>query len=151
MKEWKQELLERIQSDFPTIPTPYARLAEEFGVKEEKIIKAIKEMRDSGVIRRIGASIDSRKAGYVSTLVGCKVEEDALEAVAEGIGYNHGVTHSYQRDDEFNLWFTLIMKDEDELKQTLGDYSDLPGVVELHSMPADKVYKIKVQFATGGK
>jgi DNA-binding Lrp family transcriptional regulator len=146
VKDWKKRLLEDIQSDFPISPTPYADLAREFSQSEEKVIQAIEEFKKSGVVRRIGASIDSRKAGYVSTLVGCKVDPDQLEKTAEGIGYNTGVTHSYQRDGDLNFWFTLIVKDEETLKDTLEDYSKLDAMEELHSLPADKVYKIKVHF-----
>ncbi len=148
MKEWKTKLLERIQSDFPVSPAPYAELAREFDTSEKKVIQAIEEFKKSGVVRRIGASVDSRNAGYVSTLVGCRVRPDMLEQVAKGIGYNPGVTHAYQRDGELNFWFTLIVKDESKLREAIDDYSQWDGIEELHSMPADKVYKIKVHFGT---
>jgi DNA-binding Lrp family transcriptional regulator len=146
MADWKHNLLGRIQDDLPITPTPYADLAGELGVSEGEIIAAISDLKNQGVIRRIGATIDSRRAGYVSTLVGCKVEGDKLEEVAAEIGKNPGVTHSYERDDELNLWFTLIAKDWHAIRAALERYFQLPGVIELHSMPADKVYKLRTHF-----
>ena len=146
MSDWKKKLQERIQADFPLTPNPYAELAGEYSVTEEEILLAISELKNSGIIRRIGASINSRKAGYVSTLVACKVSAVKLESVAAEIGRNPGVTHSYERENDYNLWFTLISRNSEILQKTLDEYSNLDGIVDLNSLPASKVYKLKVRF-----
>lgn len=146
MSDWREKLLERIQADFPLTPAPYAALADEYGVTEGEIIEAIGEYKGKGIIRRIGATLDSRKIGYASTLVACRIEPRALEEVAAEVGKHPGVTHSYEREGEYNFWFTLIAKDEDRLNAALDKYAGLPGVIELHSLPAEKVYKIRVRF-----
>ncbi len=149
MTDWRDKLLERIQADFPLTPEPYASLADEYSVTEGEVIDAIRAFKERGIIRRIGATLDSRKTGYSSTLVACKVEPVALDDVAAEVGKHPGVTHSYERESEFNLWFTLIAENEDALNAALDRYSRLPGVIELYSLPAEKVYKIKVRFASG--
>ena len=146
MVNLKDKLLSRIQANFPLSPAPYKDLAEEFDVTEDDIINAISELKMQGLIRRIGASIDSRKAGYVSTLVGCKVQPDKLAEVAKEVGKNPGVTHAYERADAINFWFTLIEKDKAKLEEAIDEYSRLPGIEELYSLPAEKVYKIDVRF-----
>jgi DNA-binding Lrp family transcriptional regulator len=147
LTDWKKKLFERIQSGFPLSPAPYAELADEYGVTEGAIIDAIDEFKREGVVRRIGATLDSRKVGYVSTLVACKVEPEMLEDVTAEVGRHPGVTHAYERDGEYNFWFTLITRDEGSLNEVLDRYSNLPGVEELHPLPADKVYKLKVHFS----
>ena len=146
LDDWKRKLFELIQADFPISATPYQDLAEKFGVSENEIIDAIRDMKQDGVIRRVGASIDSRNAGYVSTLVACKADAEKIEDVAAKIAEHPGVTHSYERDNKYNLWFTLISKNETIADNDLAKFSNIPGVEELHSLPAEKVYKIKVRF-----
>jgi len=146
MKDFRSTLLNRIQTEFPVSPTPYADLALEFDVSESEVISTIEELKSDGLIRRIGAIVDSRTAGYVSTLAGCRVEPEKLEEIAEIVGRNRGVTHSYERDDSLNFWFTVIASDYEMIDEFLSTVSRLPGVIELHSMPTDKVYKIKVHF-----
>jgi siroheme decarboxylase len=143
-----QKLLDRIQSGFPLTPTPYADLATEFHTTETEIIATIKALKESGVIRRIGASIDARRAGYVSTLVACKADPKHLEEVANVIGKNPGVTHSYERASEYNLWFTIIAESDAVIVDAIENYRRLPGVVDIRSLPALKVYKIKVQLGS---
>lgn len=144
--QWKQKLFEKIQSEFPISSTPYLDLANEYGVSEDEIINAIREMKEQGIIRRLGATIDSRKAGYVSTLVACMVKPDKIDDVATDVGEYPQVTHSYERDNEFNLWFTFIADSESTLNRELDKISQLPGVEKLYSLSAKKMYKIKVQF-----
>lgn len=139
-------LLNRIQADFPLSPEPYAELAKELNVREEDVIDALRELKVSGVIRRIGVTLDSKKAGYVSILVGCRIRPEFLEHVASEINKHPGVTHSYERDSEFNLWFTLISPNNDLMNLALKQYETLDGVLELVSLPATKTYKIKVSL-----
>ncbi|HDS31174.1 MAG TPA: Lrp/AsnC family transcriptional regulator [Firmicutes bacterium] len=146
MTDISKALLDRIQSDFPLTPVPYAELASEFNVSEIEIINELKKLKETGIIRRIGASLDSRKANYVATLVGCRVEPTRIEFVADEIGKNPRVTHCYERDSEINLWFTLIARNENILSETLDSYSGIDGVLGLDSFMATKIYKIRVHF-----
>jgi siroheme decarboxylase len=148
MSELSVTLLDRIQSGFPLTPTPYADLAAEFHTTETEIISSIQALKESGVIRRIGASIDARKAGYISTLVACKVDPKQIEDVAKVINNNPGVTHSYERSSEYNLWFTIIARNDALIAEFIERYRNLPGVSDIHSLPASKVYKIKMQLGS---
>lgn len=146
MNDLKRHLINRIQSNFPLTPTPFEDLARELNTTESEIITALTELKKEGILRRIGASIDSRKIGYFSTLVGCVVEHDKLDAVAAEICKNPNVTHAYERDDEINFWFTLISISIEKIERAIREYSRMPGVIKIFSLPADKVYKLKVQF-----
>jgi DNA-binding Lrp family transcriptional regulator len=129
-------------------PTPFADLADELHITEAEILSQLRALKDSGVIRRIGASIDSGKAGYVSTLVACKVDPTRIEDGAREIGRNPGVTHSYERDAAHNLWFTLIAETDEQIANVLERYRLFPGVLDLKSLPATRVYKLKVRFVS---
>ncbi|MDR1016155.1 MAG: hypothetical protein LBL67_01625, partial [Coriobacteriales bacterium] len=108
MTDFQKKILTIIQSHFPITPRPYAVLAEQLASDEQTVYDAVGELCASGQIRRIGASINSRKVGYVSTLAALAVPAERVDEVAALINAYPGVTHNYQRENHYNLWFTLI-------------------------------------------
>jgi len=62
--------------------------------------------------------------GYRSTLVAGCVPSDRIESVAEIVSAHPGVSHNYQRDGSYNLWFTLaVAGDEQDLARELETLS----------------------------
>jgi len=57
-----------------------------------------------------------------------------------------GVTHNYLRRHRYNVWFTLIAESEERLNQILEEISGASEVLEILSLPAQEVFKIKVDF-----
>lgn len=144
-----RDLLNRIQEDFPLTPRPYRELALSLQVPEEEILRRLQFMKDSGLIRRIGAVFDSGQMGYYSTLCACKVPEARLEQVADLINRESGVTHNYQRDHDYNLWFTLTAPGSEAAEQIIRRLENEAGV-KIETMPTTRVFKIKVSFEIGG-
>ena len=67
-----------------------------------------------GLIRCIVASLDSCESGFRSTLMAVNVER-----AAEIIGQFPEVTHSYLRKDDFNIWLTIIVIDNERIEYIL--------------------------------
>ena len=138
-----------MQSDFPVDARPFAVLAEKLGIDENLLIERLKEMKTDGTVRRFGAIFDSRRLGYKSTLVGLRIpDESRIPEVAAVINAFDEVTHNYQREDSFNLWFTLIAESELRIEEILGQIEALESVDEVRNLPALALYKIKAQFRT---
>ncbi|MGD8777114.1 MAG: hypothetical protein PVF44_17525, partial [Syntrophobacterales bacterium] len=57
-----------------------------------------------------------------------------------------GVTHNYRRAHDYNIWFTLIAASEERIEDTLQEISDLTGVKDIMSLPAERIFKIQVDF-----
>lgn len=146
MDEIDKQLLNIAQTDFPIARRPYKLLGERLGIGEQEALRRVRRLLRSGVIRRIGPSFDSKKLGYVSTLVAAKVPEDRLDEVAAIVGSYPEVTHNYARDHEYNLWFTLICESEHRLRDVLDEIELRTGVAEMHSLPAEQTFKLKVDF-----
>ena len=141
-----RRLLDIIQTAFPLESRPFARLAVELGLSEEDTLNRVRRLKEQGLIRRLGANFDSRKLGWQSTLCGAKVPEDRLAAFTAEVNALPGVTHNYLRKHAYNVWFTLIVPSEDDIAATLQELTRRTGVVALN-LPAQKVYKLKVDFA----
>ena len=86
------------------------------------------------------------KLGFVSTLCAARVPEDKIDDFAEAVNRHPGVTHNYQRDNDFNVWFTFIAPSMAEIEENLRQISEETGVDKILNLPATKVFKIKAQF-----
>jgi len=139
-------ILNEIQSNLPIEPRPYQVLAEKLRCSEEEVLRRVQEMKDREVIRRIGANCNSRKLGYTSTLCAARVPSQLMERFVEVVNSYTGVTHNYRREHDYNIWFTLIASSKGEIKRILGEISERTGVEEVISLPAERLFKIQVDF-----
>jgi len=103
-------------------------------------------MAEAGIIRRLGANFTSRKLGYTSTLVAAQVAPESLDHFVEVVNRYPGVTHNYLRRHRYNVWFTLIAESEERLNRILEEISREAEVMEILSLPAQEIFKIKVDF-----
>ncbi len=141
-----QRILGRIQSDFPLSHEPYAALARIVACSPAEAHERVLYLRAAGIIRRIGGSFAAQPLGYVSTLVAGRVDPACLEAAAARAGEFPEVTHNYEREDDYNLWFTVIAADRERLRRILRTVRAVPGVQALHDLPALRLFKINVDF-----
>jgi DNA-binding Lrp family transcriptional regulator len=139
-------ILNRIQSDFPIEARPYLAIARELNLTEQQVLEHVQALKATGVIRRIGGNFVPHKVGFVSTLCAARVPEDQIEAFASVVNKYTGVTHNYQRENDFNIWFTFIAPSREEIEANLAKISRETGVDTILNLPATKVFKIKAQF-----
>lgn len=141
-----KSLLNLLQGNLPVCSRPFARLAEELGTDEQTVIDRLNELRVQGYLRRIGTFFNSNRLGYNGTLVALKVQPAAMGKVAAEINRYPGVTHNYEREGKYNLWFTLLTPNLATEQKILNEVEDLSGVDGLLNLKAHKKYKINVQF-----
>jgi siroheme decarboxylase len=146
LDEIDRAILNEIQSHFPIDSRPFAEVGRRVGVSEEEVLARVATMAEAGIIRRLGANFTSRKLGYTSTLVAARVEPASLDHFVAVVNRYPGVTHNYLRRHRYNVWFTLIAESEERLNQILEEISRASEVSEILSLPAQEVFKIKVDF-----
>ncbi|MCG2759319.1 MAG: AsnC family transcriptional regulator [Desulfobacteraceae bacterium] len=146
MDDTDRVILNRIQSDFPITSRPYLAIADDLNLSENDVIKRLVRLKEKKIIRRIGGNFVPEKLGFVSTLCAAKVKEDKIDRFISIVNRYHGVTHNYQRDNEFNIWFTFIAPSMEEIEQNLENISQETGIKEIINLPSTKVYKIKAHF-----
>ena len=146
LDEMDRIILNEIQSHFPIEARPYQALGEKLGCSEEEVLQRVQDLKDREVIRRIGANCNSRKLGYTSTLCAAKVPSRLMERFVEVVNSYTGVTHNYRRDHDYNIWFTLIAPSEERIEHILHEIVELTGVEEVISLPAERLFKIQVDF-----
>ena len=141
-----RQLLNRLQSHFPLTANPFQTLGAELGLTEPEVLSRISRLKETGIIRRIGASFDSRALGYASTLAAMQVPEPRLSEVVAVVNSFPGVTHNYRRNHDYNLWFTLIAAGAPEIEGILREIQERTGGLPLLNLPAQRVFKIKAEF-----
>jgi len=74
------------------------------------------------------------------------VRPDRMTAVAKAVNRYSGVTHNYEREGDFNLWFALISPSISSQTKVLAEIEKFAGVEQLISLPATRKFKVSVQF-----
>jgi hypothetical protein len=74
------------------------------------------------------------------------VDADKIELFAATVNMFNGVTHNYQRDHQYNIWFTFIAPSIQEIERNLEIISQKTGVTEILNLPATHVFKIAANF-----
>ncbi len=139
-------LLNLLQTDFPLDPEPFKGLAGRLGLSEADVVARIARLKEEGVIRRIGAVLDSGKLGYTSRLCAACVPEEQIAPFVERVNALPGVTHNYRRNHPCNIWFTLIAPSEEELEKTLAGLAEETGIGEIMTFRAVRTFKIDAKF-----
>ncbi len=80
------------------MPHPYRVIGEKLGMEEKEVFNRIARLKASGIIRRLGASINSRRIGFVSTLLAAKVPPEKFDLFVKAVNDCPGVTHNYERN-----------------------------------------------------
>lgn len=141
-----KRLLNEIQWVFPLADRPYLEIAKRYDISEEDVMRRIAFMKNMGIIRQINAIFDTRRLGYKSALVAFAVRPDKLDEVAEKVNEHQGVSHNYERNHEYNMWFTLAVPPGSDMKQELDRMASFEGVIKHRVLPTLKLYKIGVRL-----
>jgi len=148
MKKYPEEkikkLLNILQEDFPLVSEPFKFIAEKTGLTEEEIIDILKELKEKGVIRHLGASINSHKLGYITCLCATSIPENKKE-IAYKIAELPEITHAYLREHKLNFWFTVVVKSEKDLKKFCKNIEN-KFQIKIKLFPAIKKFKVKAVF-----
>ncbi len=155
LDELDQQLLNRLQDSVPLTAQPFAELAAELHTSEKELLERIEKLKTPphAIIRQISAIFDTKALGYASSLVAARIEAADLARAAAAINTHPGVTHNYQRNHPYNLWYTVAVPPNSALglEKTVQKLHDLSGAAQTRLMPTLKLYKIGVKLNLGGE
>ena len=146
MDDIDRAIINIIQSDFPISARPYLEIGDKVHLGEQEVFERVRSLKKKGIIRRIGGNFDSRQLNFSSTLCAAKVPQEAIDGFVKAVNRYPGVTHNYLRDHEYNVWFTFIAPSMAHIGKALEEISRTTGVTEIRSLPAVKMFKIRVDF-----
>ena len=141
-----QRLLNAAQRAFPLCRRPWQALGGPLGLDEDEVLARFSRLRTGRVLRQISAIFDSKALGYYSALVAAQAPPGGIEAAAAIVSAHAGVSHNYQREHRFDLWFTLAVPCRRDLKAEADRLGQRAGLLEWHLMPALQTFRIGVAF-----
>ncbi len=148
MADLNSKILKAFQEDFPLEKNPYAILANNLNISVDELWNRVSRLLETGTIRRIGFSINSKKIGYASTLAAIRVPADQIDKSSQIIAKYPQITHSYLREGQFNIWFTIIAETPEQVGNILEQIRlklNLP-VSDILNLPVEKLFKLDARF-----
>lgn len=145
-----RRLLNAIQSDFPLAERPYQVLAERVGADEATVLERIATLKRGRIIRQINAIFDTRALGYQSSLVAARYAPEYLHQGALIVNQHPGVSHNYERDHAFNLWYTVAVPPDADLATHIDALHRLSGAEVTRPLPTLRLFKIGVDLDMAG-
>ena len=149
----KDEILSRIQKKFPLVEKPFEAIANELNMSEAEVLEILQEQKKANIIRQTSAIFDTKRLGYKSSLVAFKIPADKITTAVKIINEHPGISHNYERNHDFNIWFTLAVAPDSKLglEKTLEVLSELTEAEDYIMLPTLKLFKINVKLNTTGK
>jgi DNA-binding Lrp family transcriptional regulator len=127
-------LIVATQGGLPLVPRPYHAIAEQLGLSADEVMRRLRAMLESGVIRRIGAVPNHYAIGWTANgMTVWDVADDQVDELGAKIGALDFVTHCYRRPRALPAWpynlFAMVhgaSRDEcsakaEEIRALLGD------------------------------
>ncbi len=146
LSEKDREILRLAQTDLPDGPAPFAAMAEKAGVSEEYVLDLLRRMKDSGEIRRFGATLRHQKAGYgANAMVAWRVPEADVERIGALMAARPEISHCYIRvttpEWTYNLYTMVHAKSPEECQDTVKDLVAYSGVSDYDVLLSRKELK----------
>ena len=152
MDELDKQLLNLIQTEVPVVARPWVAIGAKLGIDETAVMQRVAALKTSHAIRQISAIFDTQSLGYKSSLVACQCDPQRVDEIAGIISAHPGVSHNYQRDHAFNLWYTLAVSPISQLglERTVQILHQQTGVAVTRLLPTLHLFKIGVELDVTG-
>ncbi len=143
-------ILNALQDDLPLVSRPWTVIAERLGITENEMLGRMRRLGEAGIIRGISPVLESRRLGlHAATLVALHVPEERVDEVAAMISSYAEVSHNFQRDHYYSLWFTIAAQDGEGIHRVLDGILQRAGIPasDALDLPTTKKIKIDVRFS----
>ena len=144
--ELDKKIIAMLQKDLPLDPRPFAIMADQIGITEERFLKRVRSMVEKGIIRRFGATLYHQEAGFSSNAIAAWiVPDEKIDETGKAMAEFREVTHCYQRrpwkDWKYNL-FTMIHGDNKvECYEIARRMSESTGIAEYTLLFSKREFK----------
>jgi len=146
------ELLMAIQYEFPISETPFIDLAQKLDLKPDEIITKLRDFKDRGLIKRIGANLNYKAIGFIkrACLIAFACRDEDVPRIAKTINESFpdiNLKHNYLRDhDIYKVWFTVKDESVEKIVEKVKRVARVCGVKDYLILPSKRVYKMDVKY-----
>lgn len=98
-------LLKELERGLPLVPAPFAAVGKRLSLPEAEVMKRIRHLKDTGIIRKFRARIDQQKVGITANaLVAWKPSGNRERDLGEQLAAYPVATHCYERRPVPGRW-----------------------------------------------
>jgi len=145
-RDLRASVLTVLETGLPLGARPFAAIARSLGAEEADVLAAARELRADRAFKALGAVFEPGTVGYRGTLAAVSVPEEDVEDVAQALAEQASVTHVFEREDRYNVWFVVAAEGEDRLRAVTAAVVAAVGAEEWISLAHDRVVKLTVDF-----
>lgn len=125
-KTLDKEIILKLQENIPLSSTPYKDMADELNLNEDEFINRLQSYIKYGILKRIGAIIYHRKAGFkANALVVWKINTKDLDRIGEYLISIPEISHCYERKAcaswNYNLYTMIHEKDRESCNNIIAN------------------------------
>ena len=150
-----KSIIIRLQDEIPLVSQPYKAIAEELGITENELLDKIRELQTEGVLRRLGATLHHRKAGYsANAMVVWIVHEEKTEEAGKIMASFNPVSHCYLRstspDWPYNMYTMVHARTKQECEEIVSKIADAIQIYEYEMLYSTKeIKKSSMKYFSG--
>lgn len=137
-------ILRFAQGDLIICERPFALWAKEIGITEDEVIKRLKKLKTSGIIRDFKAILRHVEAGIsANAMVTWAVEESRAEEAGKTLSEFAEITHCYERPDfgKYNIFTMVHARSRKELIETVKNISEKTGLIDYQILWSKREFK----------
>lgn len=129
-----RQLIAVLQQGLPLVSRPYAVIGAEFNLSETEVLARVAQLKEKGIIKRLGVIVNHRRLGYKSNaMVVFDVDDGLIAKVGEQVSQFNFVNLCYQRPRygelwPYNLYCMIHGKNRDKVLQQLAHLIDCCGL-----------------------
>jgi DNA-binding Lrp family transcriptional regulator len=142
----EQKVLAVLQHGLPESQSPFKDMAEKIGIDTGQLLAVLKDWKQQGKIRRIGAIVNHLKVGLGGgAMVVWQVEPARTEEVGKVLAEFEEVSHAYERRTyenwPYSLYTMIHGKTEQDVQQIVQRMSQTCGVSNYRILVTEKELK----------
>jgi siroheme decarboxylase len=146
LEETDKKIISQIQKDLPVHPQPFAMMAEKIGISEDEFIERVKRLKNSGIIRRFGATLRHQEAGFkANAMIAWKSPLAVVSEMGKTLSRFREVSHCYHRapkgDWPYNLYTMVHGITRDECREIARRMSLVTGLADYAVLFSEKEFK----------
>jgi DNA-binding Lrp family transcriptional regulator len=141
-----KKIILRLQENISITSTPYKEIAEELNMSEDELIHKVKAYNQCGILKRIGAILYHRKAGFnANAMVVWKIDDMDLDRVGRYMASISEVSHCYERKPcaswNYNLYTMIHEKDRESCNRIIEGIANTIGIKDYKILYSTKELK----------
>jgi len=136
LDEIDESLLSELSKGFPLVSQPFSYLAAKLGISSEEVLTRFVHLKQTGVIRRFGATLKPNNIGFMANaVIAWRVPPERVDEIGVYFSSFREITHCYERKPvpgqwEYNLYIVMHAHERQAIEEMVNRLVENIGISE---------------------